>query len=78
MCAGEGLDTAKMQEYKLLDSFQVEHYGPLCLNSSSNFVQNDRITMFRVGRDLWTPSSPSPLLNQVHRASCTGSHSDMF
>lgn len=76
MCAGEVLDTAKMQEYEVLGNFQFEHYGPLC--SSSNFRQNHRITVFGVGRDLWRPSSPSPLLNQVDRASCTGSLSGVF
>lgn len=72
MCAGEVLDTAKMQEYKPLGNFQVEHYGPLCLTSSNNLIQNHRITIFGVERDLWRPSNSSPPLNQVHRASCTG------
>lgn len=41
MCVGEVLGTANRQEYKPLGSFQVEHYGSLCLNSSGS--QNNNV-----------------------------------
>lgn len=38
MCAGQVLDTATRQKYKPLGHFQVEHFGPLWLSSSRNFL----------------------------------------